>query len=235
MAKPLVIAHRGDSSEALENSLAAFRLALAIPVDMIELDLRLSRDGSLYVMHDKHTGRTAERNVAVEAASSKELDGIRLRNGERIPRLDDVLELVTGKAGINIEIKSHEGGAALARHLAGLPSAGILVVSSFREAELLPVRSALPDLRCAVIYDTFSLRHVAAYRAKGYSLISLRKNTVTEPLVRACHGQGVGIFVWTVDAEEEMKRCIDWEVDGIYTNKPLLLKQVLDRRYTKKK
>jgi len=235
MAKPLVIAHRGDSSEALENSLAAFRLALAAPVDMIELDLRLSRDGFLYVMHDRHTGRTAERDVAVEAASSNELDGIRLRNGERIPRLDDVLELAAGKAGINIEIKSHGGGAALARHLAGHPLAGTLVVSSFREEELPPVQSALPEARCAVIYDTFSLRHVAAYRAKGYSLVSLRKNTVTEPLVRACHGQGVCIFVWTVDTEEEMKRCIDWKVDGIYTNRPALLKQVLDRRYTIKR
>ena len=85
------------------------------------------------------------------------------------------------------------------------------------------------DLPVAVIYDTFSLRHVAEYHSKGYPIISLRKNTVTEPLVRACHAHGIKIYVWTVDEEEEMKRCIEWEVDGIYTNKPAALKEAIGR------
>ncbi len=65
MHRPLVIAHRGDSSRALENSLEAFRLALALRVDMIEFDIRKSRDNQLYVMHDKETGRTAEKNITI--------------------------------------------------------------------------------------------------------------------------------------------------------------------------
>src|SRR5512139_2788545 len=96
MRTPLIIAHRGDSSSALENSLEAFRLALAVPADMIELDLRMSRDGVLYVMHDRQTGRTADLNVDIESVTARELAGIRLRNGEPIPTLTDVFELTEG-------------------------------------------------------------------------------------------------------------------------------------------
>ena len=229
MRTPLIIAHRGDSSRAPENSLEAFRLALDVPADMIEFDLRMSRDGVLYVMHDKHTGRTADHNIDIEQATSQELADVRLRNGETIPTLDDALRLIAGKAGINIEIKSDGAGAALGRHLFLYRYSGYLMVSSFKEAEVQAARGVMLDLPLAVIYDTFSTRHLAAYKSKGYPVISLRKNTVTEHLARACRAQGVQIFVWTVNDEDEMKRCVAWELDGIYTNKPADLKNVINR------
>ena len=229
MRTPLIIAHRGDSFRALENSLEAIRLALAVPADMIEFDLRMSRDGVLYVMHDKHTGRTADRNIDIEQATSRELADLRLKNGEPIPTLDDVLRLIAGRAGINIEIKSDGAGAVLGRHLFLYRYSGYLMVSSFKEAEVQAARGVMLDLPLAVIYDTFSTRHLAAYKSKGFPVISLRKNTVTEHLVRACRAQGVQIYVWTVNDEEEMKRCVAWELDGIYTNKPAELKKVINR------
>jgi glycerophosphoryl diester phosphodiesterase len=228
MRIPLVIAHRGDSSRALENSLEAFRFALSVPVDVIEFDLRMSKDGVLYVMHDKHTGRTADRNLDIERAASGELAGVRLKNGEPVPTLDDALRLIAGRTGINIEIKSDGAGAALGRYLFLYRYSGYLMVSSFKEAEARAAREVMLDLPLAVIYDAFSIRHIAGYQSKGYSLISLRKNTVTEPLVRACHAHGIQVYVWTVDNEDEMKRCIEWEVDGIYTNEPGVLKRVLN-------
>lgn len=229
MKEPLIIAHRGDSSTALENSLEAFRLALELPVDMIELDVRMSRDEALYVFHDSETGRTADRNINLEMSSPAEIDRVRLRNGERIPRLEDVLGLAAGKAGVNIEIKSDRAGAVLCRHFSERPYPGPFMVSSFKEAEIFVVRQRMPDISAALIYDTFSVRHVSDYRAKGYARISLRKNTVTEPLVRACRTQGVQVFVWTVDDEAEMQRCIEWGVDGIYTDKPRVLKDVINK------
>ncbi len=230
MQVPLIIAHRGDSSNALENSLEAFRLALAVPVDMIEFDIRMSKDGILYVMHDKDTGRTADRSIDIEKASSEEIAAVRLRNGEHIPLLDDVLKLAAAGAGINIEVKSDGAAAVLTRHLSEYRFGGPLMISSFKEAEIADLREVMPGLQLAMIYDTFSPRHVEDYRNKGYTAISLRKNTVTGPLVKACHDQGVRIYVWTLDEEDEMKRCIEWEVDGIYTNKPRLLKELMARR-----
>jgi glycerophosphoryl diester phosphodiesterase len=230
MRTPLVIAHRGDSFHALENSLEAFHLALSVPVDMIEFDVRMSRDEVLYAMHDNHTARTADRDITVERATSKEIAGIRLKNGEPIPTFDDVLKLVAGRVGLNVEIKSDGAGVALARHLFHYRYSGYLMVSSFKEDELHSVRGVMLDLPVAAIYDTFSIRHTDEYQAKGYPIVSLRKNTVTEQLVRACHAKGIQIYVWTVDEEEEMKRCIEWEVDGIYTNKPAALKELIQRQ-----
>lgn len=229
-ATPLIIAHRGDSSNALENSLDAFRRALAVPADMIELDLRMAADRSLWVMHDKQSGRTAERNVDIEGLSARKVGSVRLKNGEPVPSLDIVLDLVQDRAAVNIEIKSDHAGDALARHLQSLAKLPRLVVSSFKEAEVRAVRNVFPRLDCALIYDTFSSRHIDSYRSQGFGLVSLRKNTVTEALVRACHARSLRLFVWTVDAEDEMKRCIEWGVDGLYTNKPALLKEVLERQ-----
>jgi len=229
MQIPLVIAHRGDSSRAVENSLEAFQLALSVPADMIEFDLRMSIDKALYVMHDRHTGRTADRNIDIEQASSQEINLVRLKNGEAIPTLDDVFRLVAGAAALNIEIKSEGAGEALAGPLSRHRQTGLVTVSSFRESEVIAAQTAAPDLPVAVIYDTFSIRHITEYKSKGYPVISLRKNTVTEPLIKACHGQGIKVYVWTVDDEEEMKRCIAWAVDGIYTNRPAVLKELIGK------
>ena len=230
MPLPLIIAHRGASADALENSLDAFRLALQVPVDMIELDLRMTRDGRLVVMHDRETGRTASGNVDLEKAFASEVAAVRLRNGEAIPYLEDVVHLVGGRAAINVEIKSAGAGSVLARYLRALQQLPQIIVSSFQEAEVTAVRAVLPQIDCAVIYDTFSPRQIEGYRSRGYSLVSLTKNTVSETLVRACHARGLRLFVWTVDSEDEMKRCIAWGIDGIYTNKPALLKEVLLRQ-----
>ena len=228
MRSPLVIAHRGDSSRAVENSLEAFRLALSIPVDMIELDLRMSRDEVLYVMHDKHTGRTADGNIDIEESTSQEMSRIRLKNGEPVPTLDDVLKLVAGKVGINLEIKSDGAGTAVARHLFHYRYSGYILLSSFNESEVQSARGVMIDLPLAVIYETFAVRHIAEYRSKGYHVISLRKNRVNERLIIACHEQGIQVYTWTVDDEEEMKQLIDWGVDGIYTNRPAVLKDLIN-------
>jgi glycerophosphoryl diester phosphodiesterase len=228
MPRPLVIAHRGDSSRALENSLEAFRLALALPVDIIEFDIRKSRDNQLYVMHDKETGRTAEKNINVEQSLSEEIAGVRLKNGEPIPVLSDVLKLVAGKVGLNIEIKSEGAGALTAAHLAGAGYKGQVLISSFKEREVLDARRVMPTTPVSGIFDTFAPAEVNKYRSLGYGFISLKKKTVTRELVRACHDQKIKVYVWTVDEEDEIKRFIEWGVDGMYSNKPMVLKRAVD-------
>ena len=229
MPKPLVIAHRGDSSRALENSLDAFRLALSIPVDMIEFDIRKSRDNVLYVMHDKETGRTADGSLDIEKAVSDDISGLRLKNGEAIPTLNDVLILVDGKVGLNIEIKSKGAGALTAAHLVGSGYRGKVLISSFKEEEVIGARRVMPDVPVAGIFDTFIPAEVAAYKAKGYHFISLNRKTVTSELVDLCHRQNIVMYVWTVDQEGEVEKLVSWGVDGIYSNNPGMLGRVVGK------
>ena len=227
MRAPLVIAHRGDSANALENSLEAVRLALSIPVDMIEIDVRKSADDVLYVMHDRETERTADKNINIEGTASHEIAKIRLKNGEPIPTLNDMFRIVAGSAGLNIEIKSDGAGAVFAKLLFQYRYSGYVLVSSFKEPEVVSARGVMLDLPLSVIFDEFTPRDVTAYKARGYEIVSLKKKTVTRNLVAACHEQGVLVYVWTVDEEDEMRKFISWGVDGIYSNRPGALKKLL--------
>jgi glycerophosphoryl diester phosphodiesterase len=229
MPIPLVIAHRGDSSNALENSLEAVRLALSVPVDMIEIDIRRCRDNGLYIMHDRMTGRTAEKNVDIERASSGQLNGIKLKNGEPVPSLASVLDLVAGACALNLELKSAGAGLLTAQHIRASGYKGSVLLSSFKVDEVRAVRTVMPALPTSMIFDVFTLHHVKSYAARGYKVISLRKKTVNEKLIVACHEQGIKVYVWTVDEEDEIWKFISWGVDGLYSNKPDVLKKLLER------
>jgi len=226
---PLVIAHRGDPSAALENSLEAIHHALSYPADMIEVDIRRSSDNMLYVMHDKNTLRTAGTNIDIEKSTSVAIERIKLKNGEPVPTLTDVIKIISGKAGLNLEIKSDGAGLLTAEYLASSDYRGYVLVSSFKEDELLAVRRVLPALPTSMIFDVFSPHDVPSYSAKGYKIISLRKMTVNEKLVELCHEQGIQVYVWTVDEEEDMEKMISWSVDGIYSNKPGMLKHLIEK------
>ena len=89
-------------------------------------------------------------------------------------------------------------------------------------------RSVMPSLPVSVIYDVFTLRNVKSYRARGYQNVSLRMKTVNEKLVSACHEQGIKVYVWTVDQEDEIRKVVSWGVDGIYSNEPAALRNVLE-------
>jgi glycerophosphoryl diester phosphodiesterase len=229
MTRPLIIAHRGDSSRALENSLEAIRLALSVPVDMIEIDIRKSADRELYLMHDWNTDRTADRTIDLEQSSSDQISHLRLNNGEPIPTLRDVFELVSGKVGLNIEIKSEGAGALCARQLLETGYDGPILISSFIEREVCEARQVMPGLETAKILNSFTTKEVSGYRAEGYSLVSLNKKALTENLLRVCHEQMIKVYVWTVDEEEEIRKFIHWGVDGIISNRPALLKELVEK------
>jgi glycerophosphoryl diester phosphodiesterase len=227
MRLPLIIAHRGNSSTCVENSLESIRSALSLNVDMIEIDVRLSRDRVLYVIHDKTTGRTAKQNINIEGSTAEDISRIRLKNGEAVPTLTEVLELLSGACGLNIEIKSSGAGELVSEFLLRSGYQGQILLSSFHEEEVTAARRMMPALQTSIIFDNFAIRDVSAYRANGYNVISLRKKTVTKRLIDICHEQGIRVYVWTVDDEHEMKMLINWGVDGIYSNKPGFLKEVM--------
>src|SRR3972149_5781647 len=106
---PIVVAHRGAPRRALENSLEAFSLSLADRADMIEFDVRLSADGEPVVIHDARTGRTARENLAVARWDAARLKKVRLRNGEPVPFLTDVPDLIRGAVPVNIESQKAGG------------------------------------------------------------------------------------------------------------------------------
>ena len=213
-----VIAHRGASGYAPEHTLAAYELALAQGAEVLELDVRGTRDGELVVLHDKTLLRTTGDPRRIAAVTLAEL-----APGARPLTLDDVLERYGRRAQLLVEVKDpappwEEGvAAAIARH--GL--AGRAIVQSFDRVGLRRMRVAAPWLEVAALCGrgpatSRGLRSMARY-ASG---IGVWHGAVTAPLVLRAHAAGLTVRAWTVNAPAEMRRLRALGVDGLITDVP---------------
>jgi glycerophosphoryl diester phosphodiesterase len=241
--KPLNIAHRGASAYAPENTLAAFRLALEMGADGFELDVMLSADDHLVVIHDDRVDRTTDGSGLVRQKMLAELKALDAGTrfdvrfaGERIPTLQKVFDLVAGnRAFVNVEIKtdSLKGDGLEEKLVALIRRYGLeerLLISSFNSFALWRMRRLAPDLSLALLYAEDQRVHL---RDRWFAFLS-RPDALnpsfcmaTQEHVRWAKARGYRLYVWTVDEEPEMCRLITLGVDGIITNKPDLLRQVL--------
>lgn len=223
-----VIAHRGASRAAPENTVAAFRRAAEMGADMVELDVRRSADGRLVVHHDPHLtdGR------AVAATPAGELPAA-------VPDLDTALDACAGVA-VNIEIKNdpEEPGFEPDRALADDVAAVVasrgdterIVISSFDRASIDRLKEvASPPIATAWLVDVPPPDAVEVVAAGGHQALHPMWLTVDPALVERAHAAGLAVNVWTCDDPEAMVRLAGWGVDGICTNVPDVAIEVLRR------
>ncbi|MDI6755383.1 MAG: glycerophosphodiester phosphodiesterase family protein [Thermodesulfobacteriota bacterium] len=238
----MVIAHRGFSGEAPENTLAAFQKAIETGSDMLELDVHLSKDKEVVVIHDETLERTTNGQGRVADHTLKELKkqdaGFRFGpqfSGERIPTLKEVLELAKGKILVNVEIKNPTHDRYLITELADralqeVKNAGMLnqvIFSSFNPVSLERIKAREPRAWVALLYhnDWIFLREVT--RGQSFPVLNLRRNFLTKEKIAKIHQEGMLVNVYTVDSEEEIDRFIGWGIDGIITNQPDRLIKIL--------
>jgi len=228
---PLLIeAHRGDSSNAPENTLAAFERALALNVAFIELDVHAARDGTLMVIHDHKVNRTTNGSGAVRDLSCRELRRLDAGAhfaaafaGQKIPTLIEVLQMLeTTATRLNVEIKSptadNNAAASLVRLLRQFDKRHEHVVSSFDLACLLDVRRLDGEIPLALIGAMPEILPVAARHNLPW--VHCHHKTVTEQDIRRAHDQGMSVNVWTVDEPTAIPYWRRLGVDKICTNRP---------------
>jgi glycerophosphoryl diester phosphodiesterase len=231
---PLVIAHRGASGTLPENTLPAYELALAQRADMIEIDLHRTRDGETVVAHDENLARLGGQGEIAEATLA-EVRALDAGNGARVPILDEVLDAFGARIPFNLELK--RGRSA---DYAGLESAALAAVeprglldrtlfSSFYDPVLARLRALSPEARVALLLSPrMPERPLERARAVAAEAINPSAFLATPALVEAAHAEGLAVFVYTVDAEDEMRRFLGLGVDGLFTNFPARLRAVLD-------
>ena len=227
---PIVVAHRGAPDRALENSLASIALAVADKADMIEFDVRLTADGETVVLHDARTGRTAKANLPVASTSSARLREIRLKNGEPIPFLADVLDVVRGRVPINVHVKTSGGTAAVQRTLAGRGYRGEVLLSSGLRDECLAARSLCPDRSCGLVTGrpsasdiAFCLRHSLPSIHPDYRRLSLLR-------MRKVKSASLLLIPYTVDDADTFFRLVDAGADGVFSNRAEALREAWTQR-----
>ncbi|MGE0709656.1 MAG: glycerophosphodiester phosphodiesterase [Planctomycetota bacterium] len=230
----LVVAHRGDSQNAPENTLAAFQAAIAAGAPVIELDVRQAATGELVVIHDEKVDRTTDGQGEVARlplAALRELSAgawfAPEFAGERLPTLDETLDLCRGRAVPLIELKlkvrhapeaCERIAAALSRH--GVEDQAAVICKELKQVELLHRLSP----RTSLSYLTFTKgQALAASRIPGVGGVDIYWKSLSLALVRALREARTFITPWTVNRARDMERLLELGVEAIITDCPVLL------------
>lgn len=237
---PLNIAHRGASALAPENTMAAFEKAVELGADALELDLHLTRDDELVVIHDDVLDRTTDGLGPVHERSLKELKQLDAGRwfgegfaGERIPTLAEVLQRFAEKVPLALEVKAgstffpgieERVVLALRRHSA----TGRVAVASFDHYALQRLKEIEPTLRTAALLVGRPVSISALAGPVKADAVALEASLVTKTEVEACRAAGLELVVWVVNEPAQMRHFIELGVDGIITDRPDLLRLALN-------
>jgi len=220
-----VYAHRGASAEHPENTLAAFRRALDLRVAGIELDVHLSRDGVPMVIHDATVDRTTNGNGGVVELTREELQAFDAGNGERIPTLGEVLDLVGNRLHVDIEVKANAAGEAVLREVAGRDLRWL--ISSFDWDVLRYVRSRRPDVELWPLTMGATDDAIAVAKELGAPALAIWHEALDADIAAHLKEQGLGFWPWTVNEPERAETLAGWGAIGICTDDPAGIQQRL--------
>jgi len=241
-----VTAHRGNSAEAPENTLAAFRSGIAVGADWIELDIYRTLDNKLVVIHDPRTGRVGDKDLVVAQSTYEQLLGVDVATGfrkqhglsveacppQRMPLLEDVVRLVMTQCRTRVSIQPKmdcvADAIALVRRMQAEEWIGF---NDGHLAYMSEVKRLAP--RIPVFWDLAKTNIDADVRTAtehGFESVVLKAPAVTPECVNRLKQAGIEVGVWTVNDREAMRRFLDLGVDRIYSDDPRMLLSVLAER-----
>jgi glycerophosphoryl diester phosphodiesterase len=238
MTEVKVIAHRGASGLAPENTMAAFEKAIQLKADYIELDIQISKDNQLVVIHDTTVDRTTDGSGEVKRFTVnglKRLDAGSYYSssfaGERIPTLEEVLGQVSGRIGVVIEMKQPSMYPEMVELLAdqlikrglGKPQNEEIIVQSFDIQSLQIFHERLPNVPLGILvgkdYPGLRVQEIKQF-ADFASFVNPHQSLVDEGLVELVHGYGMKLYPWTIRKANQVDPLLNLEVDGLVTDYP---------------
>jgi glycerophosphoryl diester phosphodiesterase len=237
LSRPIIFGHRGSSKYAPENTLIAFQTAFDQGAPAIELDVMLSVDEKLVVIHDTTVDRTTNSSGKVNELTFDALKKIDAGskfatkyNGERIPTLEEVFDLTKGRFLVNIELKNYHSPAdCLVEKVIDLvvnrKMNDSVIFSSFLPGNIIKVRKRLPNVPSALL--TFGgligkLEISPLLRFLSPHFIHPDYQLIDEKFIQREHAHHRRVNVWTIDKEADLRRFIKADVDGIITDDPIL-------------
>lgn len=250
--KPVIIAHRGASFDAPENTLAAIKLAWEQDADAVEVDVQLSRDNKIVVIHDFNTKRVGNKNSLVKTQTLSELRKLDVGSwkdskwsGEKIPRLNEVLSTVPGDKKLIVEIKC--GTEIISELVSTVKKMEIgtdrIEFISFDLSVCIAVKNVLPEYKVLLLSEMDYTWLQRIFRPSIDRLINVALkhnldgldlwsgNLIDENLILICVTNNLLLYTWTINSPEKAKELISLGVDGITTDLPGQFKELVSDLY----
>lgn len=221
----LRIAHRGASGHEPENTLAALANALATKPDMLEVDVRLSKDRQVIAMHDAKVDRTTNGKGKVKTLTLKELKNLDAGNGEKIPTLEEILDFVKNRAKINIDLKEKD---VIDPMLSVIEiyvkdkkySYKDFLISAFRPDILKAVQHRNKNIPLALNFAFFPKIFLFLSRTFNLQYIKPHRHVISKNIISIAHEKGWKVLVWTINKPKDIEKMKELGVDGILTDFP---------------
>jgi glycerophosphoryl diester phosphodiesterase len=237
---PIAFAHRGGASDAPENTAAAFQRAIDMGYRYLETDVHVTRDGVAVAFHDDDLSRTCGRHGRIRDLDWADVATARVDGREPIPRLDDLLTSWPERRW-NLDCKSDDAVEALCAVLQRLDVLDRVCIGAFSDRRLQRLRARLGIEACTSLGPVAIARLVLASRTHPFvarpagaaAQVPVKQGAITvvnEAMVTTAHRLGLHVHVWTIDDPGEMHRLLDLGVDGIMTDRPAVLREVLEQR-----
>lgn len=225
--KNMLIAHRGASDLAPENTLKAFDLAIELGANFIEFDVRRTVDNEIVIMHDPGVFRTTHRLGFVKRLTLKKIKSLNAGNGESIPTLKELLQATKGKIGYMCELKVKGISEKVVKILSENNALDSTILISFKHKELLKCQIEHPELKLGAIIPSgfgwitnwFFRKKILTYLSeKNFFSINPFFPLVDKRFVDRAHESDLKVFPWTINSKSKMKKLSKMGVDGILTN-----------------
>ncbi|GAB4527761.1 MAG: glycerophosphodiester phosphodiesterase family protein [Anaerolineae bacterium] len=233
------VAHRGASAYEPENTLRAFERAIEMGATMLELDLHLSRDGHLIVIHDADLSRTTNGKGQVTDMSLEEIKRYDAGLGEQVPTLPEVIELARGRARLYIELKGQQTPEPLVHVLRASHFTDQVIVGSFYPWLPQKVKWLAPEIRTSLLVGEWgrdemvewALAVGADYVHPCWERLDPQPHRLLTPtLLERIRSHHLGIVIWHEERPEELSELVKHDVDAICTNTPDILAEILKRK-----
>lgn len=227
-AKPFaIVGHRGAPALAPENTLASFKAAIEAGADVVECDVRLTKDGVAVVFHDETLSRLFGVDKKVSETPYSELESLRLQ-GEAIPKLSHVLSFAADRVGLLVEVKEEGAEEAVAEAVKELGVEKWVAVVSFSSRVLESFRKLLPAVPVGLIYAK-PVPAVEECRRIGCDILLPHFRLATKKLADFAHRAGLKVVAWTVNSEELAKKLYASAVDAMATDDPRILASLREK------
>lgn len=229
--KILLVAHRGASKIAPENTLKSFQKGIELQADYVEFDTHLSKDGEIVIMHDETTTRTTGVKGVIAEMTLEELKQLDCGEGEKIPTLSELIKIAKGKIGLQLEIKSKGQTTKIVELLRKSDLIDSTIISSFDHGELLEVQKIEPKIKLASLALGAKKKSLIneAVEHKFHAIHPFYK-FVNEKFIEMAHQNNIKINTWTVDSKNKMKSLIEMGIDGIITNDVAAAKEIIENK-----